>query len=728
MCIRDSINGDTHSGKTNFKELEIDSAINDYYQGRCQPVYPGSCVIIDSDADITNQNEFTLGMRIMPTTPGLGEQHIIGCWDDENQTGWSLYLTSSGGLGFHWSSHCGQNNQVITDGALSKSSWYQISLRVSWPCKQVILKCTELSKTDFSSVVGKTQLLECCLEGEYTEPKAPFMIAASFGGYDSAGRFIPKRCFNGRVEAPYLYAGILTDSELSVTAVGERPGSLIGRIMADWDFSIGINSARITDGSPNNYHGTTHNLPLRAVKSSDWDGSFCNWSDAPQHYAAIHFHSDDLYDCGWLTAIEYKVPKGLASGVYALRLRQRDNEEYIPFFVASPKGRPNSRLAFIMPTYTYLAYGNIQHHEAARRRLGMAKKKFYDAQINGPGTEHYAMVADRYADLGGSTYDLHRDVSPVHYSSWLRPLLNMRPKTMLWTFCADLLTIDWLEVKNINYDIITDDLLQAEGVSLLANYSVVMSGNHPEYPTTEQLDAIQAFLGRGGRFMYMGGNGYYWRSAVNQSLPGVIEVRRGQTGTGTWKSEIGENYLSFTGELGGIWRDIGRPPQQTFGVGFIAEGGGASYFRISEAARRNNRTAFIFNGVKGDIIGDEGIFNGAAGQEIDQSNSVYGTPEHAITLARSEKHSSDMLYVIEEMRTNVPIPSRYADNVYAEMVFFETANGGAVFSVGSMAWCGSLSHNQYDNNVSTITSNVIARFCNPAALVIDENNGDKDEV
>ena len=44
------------------------------------------------------------------------------------------------------------------------------------------------------------------------------------------------------------------------------------------------------------------------------------------------------------------------------------------------------------------------------------------------------------------------------------------------------------------------------------------------------------------------------------------------------------------------------------------------------------------------------------------------------------------------------------------MVFFERPNGGAVFSVGSITWCGSLSHNDYDNNVSRITENVLRRF------------------
>jgi N,N-dimethylformamidase len=44
------------------------------------------------------------------------------------------------------------------------------------------------------------------------------------------------------------------------------------------------------------------------------------------------------------------------------------------------------------------------------------------------------------------------------------------------------------------------------------------------------------------------------------------------------------------------------------------------------------------------------------------------------------------------------------------MVFFETDGGGAVFSVGSIAWAGSLAHDEYRNSVSTVTANVLRRF------------------
>jgi N,N-dimethylformamidase len=44
------------------------------------------------------------------------------------------------------------------------------------------------------------------------------------------------------------------------------------------------------------------------------------------------------------------------------------------------------------------------------------------------------------------------------------------------------------------------------------------------------------------------------------------------------------------------------------------------------------------------------------------------------------------------------------------MVFFTLPKGGAVFSTGSIAWAGSLSHHGYDNNVARITANALRRF------------------
>jgi N,N-dimethylformamidase len=44
------------------------------------------------------------------------------------------------------------------------------------------------------------------------------------------------------------------------------------------------------------------------------------------------------------------------------------------------------------------------------------------------------------------------------------------------------------------------------------------------------------------------------------------------------------------------------------------------------------------------------------------------------------------------------------------MVFYETPAGGAVFSVGSIAWWGALPVDGYDNDVARVTRNVLRRF------------------
>ena len=48
--------------------------------------------------------------------------------------------------------------------------------------------------------------------------------------------------------------------------------------------------------------------------------------------------------------------------------------------------------------------------------------------------------------------------------------------------------------------------------------------------------------------------------------------------------------------------------------------------------------------------------------------------------------------------------------IRADIVYFETAGGGAVFSVGSITFCGSLPVDGCDNNVSRMVRNVLEHF------------------
>ena len=48
--------------------------------------------------------------------------------------------------------------------------------------------------------------------------------------------------------------------------------------------------------------------------------------------------------------------------------------------------------------------------------------------------------------------------------------------------------------------------------------------------------------------------------------------------------------------------------------------------------------------------------------------------------------------------------------VKADIVFFETPQGGAVFATGSICFIASLAHHGYENSVSQLTRNAVLRF------------------
>ena len=104
------------------------------------------------------------------------------------------------------------------------------------------------------------------------------------------------------------------------TSCGSFTASQSGRAecLAWWDFSAEIQTDRIIDRGPHGLHGHVPNLPTRAMNGSRWTGEETSWRHMPRHYAAIHFHEDDLYDCRWETDFIFDIPAGMASGVYGI--------------------------------------------------------------------------------------------------------------------------------------------------------------------------------------------------------------------------------------------------------------------------------------------------------------------------------------------------------------------------------------------------------------------------
>lgn len=684
-------------------EEPVDAAFAGSYPSRVQPVRLGSYGRIDGTEPLGRLGSLTLMATIWPTTPDKGEQGILSRFDPETGAGFALAIGSDGGATAILGHGSGAPIRLSVGKALKARTWYRIWASFDRAKDRFVVGQTPISPSPFTDLAGTASLT---LEGEVLSDGGCCLLIAASGGEPVSGHF------NGKIEAPAIFDRALEPAEIEAAAGGELPQGLV----AGWDFSREISGTRIVDIGPAGVHGELVNLPARAMTGSTWTGREMCWRHAPEDYAAIHFHDDDIYDCGWETDFSFTVPHGFRSGVYAARLRCGEHEDRVPFFVCPPKGSRQADLCVVIPTFTYVIYGNH-----ARPDFGEHWRR------RAAAWNAYPWNPADHPEYGLSTYNFHSDGSGICHASRLRPILTLRPGFVsiaeefgsgLRHFQADTHLLAWLEAKGFDFDVLTDEELHHEGVEAIAPYRTVTTTSHPEYHTAETLDALQQYRDGGGRLMYLGGNGFYWRVALHTAAPGAIEIRRGEGGIRAWAAEPGEYFNAFDGAYGGLWRRSGRPPQKLAGVGFSAQGlFEGSYYRRSPQAS-DPRVSWIFEGVDDDILGNFGLSGGgAAGYELDRVDRRLGTPEHTIILASSQGHSDSFVLVPEEHLTHVTTwpGAPHQDLIRADMVFFEAPKNGAVFSTGSITFCGSLCHDGYDNNISRILENVLTRFLDPNA-------------
>jgi len=511
---------------------------------------------------------------------------------------------------------------------------------------------------------------------------ASVRIAAGFGDAPC--------CFNGKIEAPE----ILVD----------------GTLIAKWDFAQSISSLSVKAHTGPDL--LLKNAPTRGVTGHKWDATEFCWRHNPDHYAAILFHDDDIYDFGWDRDFDFVVPDDMPSGIYIMRIEAEGHYDAMPFFVCPPIGERRADLCVLVSTFTYTIYGNHARPDFAPSWL--EKISAWNAYPNNPS---------EYRHYGLSTYNNHTDGSGICHASHKRVLFNLRPGYLtfgeatcsgLRHFQADSHLIAWLHNQEIAYDIITDDELDRDGVAAISGYKAVLTGSHPEYHTSATLDALRDYRDDGGGLIYLGGNGFYWRIVRHSEDPALLEIRRSEDGLRAWASEPGEYYNAFDGSYGGLWRRNGRPPQKLVGIGFTAQGNfvGMPYKRVCY----DKNMDWVFDGINDDLLGDFGFSgHGAAGFELDRCDRKLDEGEDITILAQSFDENNRFILVPEEMLTHLTNLSGgpEADVKRADMVYFKTASGGQVFAVGSITFCGSLPWNNYENNISTLLRNVVRKFVEP---------------
>nr|WP_246523624.1 N,N-dimethylformamidase beta subunit family domain-containing protein [Neoroseomonas eburnea] len=706
--------GDPNPAGPGYREIPMPCGIEGEHEGIEQPMHLGSWVDVPAVQYGAGDAPLTLLATIWPTLPGQGEQVVLSCM------GGGAVLTLGLGPRGAFARLVSGDGMVTAEAgvALTERAWHDIACRADPATGALeVTQAPRQKRLDLDEAAGA----RAAWRGAMPAGLGSAAIAAE-RAEDTA-----RLHFNGKIARPrVLRGGAGLAHHLRAQAAGATPSP--GEIVADWDFSIGIPTDDVADAGPGRWHGRCRNLPTRAMTGPSWTGAVHRWTEAPRDYDAIHFHADDIGDAGWAPSLSLPVPVDWPSGVYALHLEAGGARDNIVFHVRAKVPGEKARVAFLAPTFTYTVYS--QFVRAGRQAQIAERATAWNALPHAP---------DGHPEYGLSPYNLHADGSGVVMSNMRRPMIDKRVNQFhlmdpdpagsgtYWA-AADSYIIDLLERRGIAYEVITDHDVHAEGAALLSRYAVVLTGQHPEYHTHETLDAIAGHLAAGGRFVYLGGNGFYWRIAPHRDGPWAFELRRAEGGIRLWETLPGEGYHAFDGGYGGLWRRLGRPPQALVGVGFSSQGNYNGHPYTFTEAILDPRVAFLREGMHdgarpGAVFGDRGLMGGgAAGHELDRADVSLGTPHHALVVARAVVEEASYQPVNEERRDHT-WPGTREDLIRSDVTFFETPNGGAVFSVGSMNFIGALPVDGYANPTARLIENVVRRFADPAPFKLSDGAG-----
>ena len=231
--------------------------------------------------------------------------------------------------------------------------------------------------------------------------------------------------------------------------------------------------------------------------------------------------------------------------------------------------------------------------------------------------------------------------------------------------------LGWLEREGFTYDYYAETQLH-DGTLELDNYQVLILSTHPEYWSRAMYFAVKSWVAeRGGRLMYLGGNGLNCEAEIRDAA--TVVYRNGDARVmkqGQFESRFHMRVESEANLLGVVFSETG-----------IMTG---APFRVIDASH----WAFEGTGLQnGDLFGQASLHmrcpGGASAHETDKVSA--SSPPGVKTIAKG---------------TNI-------DEGGAELTCYETATGGAVFSAGSIAWPSSI---LVDETVSRITANVLRRF------------------
>jgi hypothetical protein len=192
------------------------------------------------------------------------------------------------------------------------------------------------------------------------------------------------------------------------------------------------------------------------------------------------------------------------TGFYVARLTDGAGRFGYAPFVLRPRALGESRVAVVLPTYTWQAYN------------------FRDANLDGVGDTWYA-----------------RNGNHVLLS---RPYLDRGVPPFFRRY--DLAFLRWLDRGDRVVDMLSDSDLDAvrSPAQLAAAYDLLVFPGHHEYVTRREFDLVRGFRDRGGNLAFLSANNFFWRVQVQGGT--LVRVRKWRDLQLAEASLLGVQYLA----------------------------------------------------------------------------------------------------------------------------------------------------------------------------------------
>ena len=360
------------------------------------------------------------------------------------------------------------------------------------------------------------------------------------------------------------------------------------------------------------------------------------------------------------------------SGLYYLHARSKSGDFFTFPWVVAPAS-PQSSVAVLAADLNWNAYNSFGGRSNYIHADGFPSVPTVNSRQDlkrYTEPEHRTYASDTYPPL---SLDRPDPFNHVDENEQLTDPIAGRQGCHLapaeWRF------LGWLEQQGLSYDLYSESMFHFDRFRL-DDYKVLIITTHPEYWSAHMYYTLKSWVfERGGRLMYLGGNGlncevellddhrvvYHntrWSHSATEENPPGAESRFAV------RQESEANLLGVVFTFPGI---MTAAPYQVVD---------ADHWCFEDTGLSN-----------GDVFGEASLHmrvpGGASGHETDKMSSH--SPPGTRLLARGLN----------------------ADEGGAHMVQFDTASGGRVFSVGSITWPASI---LVDRSVSQITANVLRHF------------------